>query len=472
MIARARESLQVRLLVAFLFVAAVAIAAFAGLTLWSARGDVNALVHRQQQATVTNATNALADAYRQAGTWGAADLGPARAVAFSGDALLEVRDRGGHLVLQAGRGLGPAPPPGQWSSGHLNATFGDARVVPVFVAGERVGTARIRFPVNTLPPAEQQLRSALMRTTAIGVAIAAAAALLVSLLVTRTITRPLRRLTSAVRRLGSGDRSVRANLNAPGELGELGEAIDAMATGLERNEELRKALTADVAHELRTPVTILAAHCEAILDGVTRPTPEYVTSLYEEVQRLSRLIEDLEALASAEAAGLQLERVPVELDDVVRAAAGLLEPQFAAAGVELDVDGEEGLLVAADERRLVQVVRNLLTNALAFTPPGGHVGVDVAGDGDGLARLTVWDTGAGIPPDELPHVFERFWRGSRARNRSGSGIGLAVVDELVRAHGGTVTAESKPGHGTRFIVRLPSLSASSGSPRLLRAGTR
>ena len=106
-------------------------------------------------------------------------------------------------------------------------------------------------------------------------------------------------------------------------------------------------------------------------------------------------------------------------------------------------------------------VRNLLTNALAFTPAGGHVGVDVARDG--FARLTVWDTGAGIPPDELPHVFERFWRGSRARNRSGSGIGLAVVDELVRAHGGTVAAESTPGQGTRFVVRLPPLYASSRS---------
>ena len=456
---------------AFLAVAAAAIAAFAGLTLWSARGEVDDLVRRQQQATVGNAVGALADAYREAGTWGSADLGAARAVAVSGDALLEVRDARSRLVLQAGRGLGPAPPAGLWSSSHLDRSFGDARVVPVVVAGETVGTARIRFPVNTLPPAERQLRSALRRTTAIGVAIAAAVALLVSLLVTRAITRPLRRLTAAVQRLGRGDRSARANLDAPGELGELAAAVDAMGASLERHEELRKALTADVAHELRTPVTILAAHCEAIVDGVVEPTREHIGSLSEEVQRLGRLIEDLEALASAEAAGLRLERAPVELDEVVRSTVDLLAPQFDAAEVGLRVQAADGVVVAGDERRLGQVVRNLLTNALAFTPRGGHVDVEL-GSLDRLARLTVSDTGAGIPPDELPHVFERFWRGRAARERSGSGIGLAVVDELVRAHGGTVTAESDPGRGARFVVELQLLDVGPPAGRERRTMER
>ena len=449
MIARARASLQLRLLAAFVAVAGVAIAAFAGLTLWSAHGDVNDLVRRQQQATVANAVGALEDAYREAGTWAAADLGPARAIAVSGGALLEVR-AGGALVLQAGRGLGPAPPAGLWASSRLHAAFGAAHVVPVVVAGETVGTARVRFPVDALPPADRQLRSALTRTTAIGVAIAAAAALLV----TRTITRPLRRLTDAVRRLGRGEHSARVNLEAPGELGELAAAVDTMAADLEREDDLRKALTADVAHELRTPVTILAAHCEAILDGVSAATPELIGSLYEEVQRLGRLIEDLEALASAEAAGLRLEKRPVELDTVVRTSAELLMPRFEAAEVGVDLHSESGVVVSGDERRLGQVVRNLLTNALAFTDGGGRVAVDVEAR-NGAVRLTVSDSGTGIPADELPHVFERFWRGRGARATSGSGIGLAVVDELVRAHGGTVTAESRPGQGARFTVELP-----------------
>jgi signal transduction histidine kinase len=449
-----RGRLQLRLLGAFVAVAALAIASFAGLILWSAHGEVNDLVRRQQETTTQNTLGALADAYREAGTWAAADLRSARAVAVSGGALLEVRAGSGALVLQAGRGIGPGPPSGLWPGARLAATYGAPRVFPVEVAGETVGRASIRYPKGSLPPAERQLRSALTRTTAIGVAIAAAVALLVGLVVTHAITRPLRRLTHAVQRLGLGERSARANLEAPGELGELAAAVDTMAANLEREDELRRALTADVAHELRTPVTILSAHCEAILDGVTDATPEHIGSLYEEVQRLGRLIEDLETLASAEAAGLRLERRPVDLDAVVRTTVELLGPRFEAAEVELDLRSEQGLVVSGDERRLGQVVRNLLTNALAATDAGGRVRVELAAR-DGAVRVAVSDTGVGIPADELPHVFERFWRGRGARTTSGSGIGLAVVDELVRAHGGTVAAASAPGQGARFTVELP-----------------
>lgn len=453
MTASPRGRLQLRLLGAFVAVAALAIAAFAGLILWSAHGQVNDLVRRQQQATTENTVGALADAYREAGTWAAADLRPARAVAVSGGALLEVRDANGALLLEAARGLGPGPRGGLGPIRQFAGTYGTPRVLPIVVAGKNVGTASIRFPKDSLPPAERQLRNALTRTTVIGVAIAAAVALLVGLVVTQAIIRPLRRLTEAVQRLGRGERSARANLEAPGELGELAAAVDTMAANLEREDELRKALTADVAHELRTPVTILTAHCEAMLDGITEATPEHIGSLYEEVQRLGRLIEDLETLASAEAAGLRLERGRVELDAVVRTTAELLAPRFEAAEVTIDLHADRGLVVSGDERRLGQVVRNLLTNALAFTGTGGNVDVELAAR-NGIIQLTVADTGIGIPPDELPHIFERFWRG-RGTRTAGSGIGLAVVDELVRAHGGTVSAESQAGKGARFTVELP-----------------
>jgi two-component system sensor histidine kinase BaeS len=229
-----------------------------------------------------------------------------------------------------------------------------------------------------------------------------------------------------------------------------------MAAALEREDELRRALTADVAHELRTPVTILAAQCEAILDGVVPPDSEQVGSLYEEVLRLGRVIEDLETLASAEAAGLRLERVPVDLTALVEETAQLLEPQFDAAGVAL-VTSFEPATVLGDQLRLAQVVRNLLSNALKFTPAGG--GVDVAlGNRNGRVELTVTDTGVGIPADEVAHVFDRFWRGTNSRTTSGSGIGLAVVEQLVRAHDGSVTAASRPGEGAVFTVQLPRLT--------------
>ncbi len=451
--------LQVRLLGAFVVVATLALAVFAALTLWSASGEVRTLVQRQQAATARSTVAALSDAYREAGSWAAADLRPARALAVEAGARLEVRDAGGALVFQAGRGAGPGGAgPGAAAHGArspaVETAYGPATVRRVVVGGTIVGRASLRFPADALPAPERQLRSALVRTTLVGAAIAAAVALVIGIAVTHAIIRPLRRLTDAVQRLGRGERSSRVNLDAPGELGELAAAVDAMAASLEREDELRKALTADVAHELRTPVTILAAHLEAILDGVADATPEHVASLFEEVQRLGRLIEDLETLASAEAAGLRLERTPLELAALVRSTVDLLAPRFESAGVRVDVRADREVVVAGDGRRLGQVVRNLLTNALAFTPPGGSVDVLLEAR-NGTARLAVSDTGIGISAEELPHVFERFWRGRGTHGTQGSGIGLAVVDELVRAHGGSVGAESDRGRGARFTVELP-----------------
>lgn len=454
--------LRLRLLLAFVGVAAVAIGAFAALTLWSSRGSVSDLVHRQQRATMQDTTQLLAEAYTAAGSWAGADLSSARVVVVSGDALLEVRDTQGAVVFQAARGMGAGAGRGMGAPHALTTAYGTATELPVEAGGVRVGTASFRFPVDTLPPAEAQLRDALTRTTLVGVAVAVVVALLVGIAVVNGITRPLRRLTGAVRRLGAGERGARANLSAPGELGELAAAIDRMAANLEREDELRRALTADVAHELRTPVTILAGQCEALLDGVAEPTPEQISSLHEEVLRLGRLIEDLEALAAAEAAGLRLRRAPVDVGEVVGHEARILLPQFAAAEVALETRLSEAAVVDGDRERLRQVTRNLLANALKFTPAGGRVEAGVAVR-DGAVDLTVSDTGPGIPADELPHVFERFWRGRGASGTAGSGVGLAVVEELVHAHGGTVSAASPPGRGATFTVELPR-AADPGRP--------
>ena len=456
------RGLRVRLLGAFVGVAAVAIAAFALLTLTSARSDVEQLVRRQQQTTLATIAGAAADAYRAGGAWSAADLRPARAIAAGADALLEVRDRAGAVVFVGGRGLGPGGP-GMLRGDRLTAAFGSPRVRTVVVGGEPVGSVGVRFRTDALPPAEQQLRNALTRSTLYGILVAAAVAIVVGFLVADGITRPLRRLTGAVRRLGSGDRSARANLTAaPGELGELAAAVDAMAAALEREDELRRTLTADVAHELRTPVTILTAQCEAMLDGVTPASPEQLSSLHDEALRLGRVIEDLETLASAEAAGLRLDRTPVDLAAVVDRAAALVRPQFEAAGVELETTAAPAV-VDGDELRLTQIVRNLLANALKFTPAGGRVEVRVAPRGGGVA-LTVSDTGIGIAAADLGHVFERYWRGENGRSTSGSGIGLAVVDELVRAHGGEVSVASEPRQGTVFTVELPAARQARPAP--------
>jgi two-component system sensor histidine kinase BaeS len=445
-------TLQPRLVAAFAAVAAAAIGVFAALTLWTSRGDVTDLVRKQRQATARDVAATLAGAYRAAGGWAAADLRAARAVAVAGGATLEVRDSSGATVFVPGQGLGRGPQSGR-GPGAASELTGPSSSRQVVVAGKAVGTAVLHFPRDALPPAERQLRDALTRTTVIGIGIAAAVALVAGALVAGWIRRPLRRLIAAVGRIEAGDRGARANLVAPGELGELADAVDRMAASLEREDALRTALVSDVAHELRTPVTILQAECEAMLDGVSEPSSAKISSLHDEVLRLGRVVEDLEALASAEAAGLRLERRTVDLAAVAGEVVELLSAQFAAAGIEL-TRRLEPVELQGDATRLGQVVRNLLTNALKFTPAGGRVEILVERR-DGRARCVVSDTGSGIPPDDLPHVFERFWRGSGARGTAGSGIGLAVVDELVRAHLGEVSAASPPSGGSVFTVSLP-----------------
>jgi len=254
--------------------------------------------------------------------------------------------------------------------------------------------------------------------------------------------------------MGSGQRSARVGqVAAPGELRELATAFDQMADTLDRQEQLRRDLVADVAHELRTPVAVLQAGHEALLDGVAEPTPGQLASLRDEVLRLARMVTDLQTLAAADAAALHLSRRRCDLADVAATAADSLVGQFEAAGITL-----ERRLAAAeilgDPRWLHQVITNLLTNALKYTPAGGRVIIG-CGPAGADAVLTVTDTGAGIPADELPRIFDRFWRGQQGLQTSGSGVGLAVAAQLTRAHDGRLSAASEPGRGTQMTLVLP-----------------
>ena len=339
--------------------------------------------------------------------------------------------------------------------GDVHDTGGPGPVVtaPVLVAGQPVGTVELRFPAQA-PPAALGVRDALVRTVAVGAVLGVGVALGVAIPIARRITRPVEELTTAARRLGRGDRDARVG-SAGGfaELGELGATFDRMAAALQREDELRRALVNDVAHELRTPVTILQASCEELADGLAEPTPERLASLHQEVLRLGRVVEDLEVLAAAEAAGVRLDHQPVDLAAVAGEVLELLQPRAGQARVTLR--GElHPATVSGDPHRLHQVAANLVANAVKYTPPGGTVTVTVDHAG-GSVRLVVADTGPGIEPDELPHLFDRFWRGRAATGTPGSGVGLTVVAELVRAHGGRIEVTSTPGTGTAFTVCLP-----------------
>lgn len=326
--------------------------------------------------------------------------------------------------------------------------------VPIVVNGTRVGTAQLTLPAGADSPVTAA-RAALLRSVGIGAALAVLLATVAAVLVSRRVSRPLVALTAATRSFAAGEPVPDGLLRpAPGELGELGRAFTAMAATVRRQDELRRSVVADVAHELRTPVTILRGQTEQLLDGIALPTPGRLVSLHDEVLRLERLTDDLATLSAADAAGLALHTHPVDLGELARQAVEAMSAGFDDADLHVRLKADDGIVVMADATRLTQVVTNLLTNAAKFTPAGGTVTVTVGNDG-AYAVLTVADTGPGIATDELPHLFERFWRGRTAGSRSGTGIGLAVVHALVSAHRGTVTAASPSDGGARFTVRLP-----------------
>jgi two-component system, OmpR family, sensor histidine kinase BaeS len=432
-------TLGLRVALAFLMVALAAVALLAGLTAAFAAADVSHLAGQQRAELTAGFAVAAGALWGQHDIWDSGDLSPVLDGAARIGAAVQIRDQAGHAVA---------------SSADFTAAKGPQSSHPIVVRDQRVGTAVARFTGSGLNAADRSLQTDLLRAIAGAAGLAALLALFTGLAVARRITRPVTRLIMVTRAMAAGDRAARAgDIRAAGELRELATAFDQMAGALDRQEQIRRNLVADVAHELRTPIAVLQAGHEALLDGVAEPTPAELGSLRDEVFRLARMVGDLQTLAAADAAALNLSRRTCDLADLAATAADSLARRFEAAGISLDRQLSP-IPVSADPHWLHQVITNLLTNALKFTPAGGHVTISTARDG-AEAVLRVTDTGAGIPAGDLPHIFDRFWRGQQAAQISGSGIGLAIAAELAQAHGGRLTASSRPGHGTQMTLTLP-----------------
>ena len=327
---------------------------------------------------------------------------------------------------------------------------------PITVNGQLVGHLLLPPFGHLTEDFHVMLSLVLRRFLLIGLAVGAFA-LAVSLGLSRLISRPVVNLTAATRAVAAGDLSVRVPTPYPGEIGELAAAFNDMAQGLARADELRRNMTADVAHELRTPLSVIRGKLEGVLDGVYPATPEHLAPILEQTQLLTHLVEDLHLLALAEAGQLPLEKRPMDVGDLLRDAQVNFSPQADDRGVTLALNLPAALpKVVADWRRVAQVLGNLLTNALHHTPEGGCVTLSAAASG-GWVEVSVADTGTGVPPEDLPYIFERFWRRDKSRSRAGggSGLGLAIAKQLVELHSGTIGVESNPGKGSRFHFTLP-----------------
>ncbi len=389
---------------------------------------------------------------------------------------------GERLVVADGSGRIVADSAGQGAGGNVPNDAG-VRSLPIVAGGKPVGTlflvpdpqagsgmmggmmgqrggsmaGMMRQMLQQAGSPESHFLEAVNRALWIAGGIALAVALLLGLLLSRQITAPLRRLTLASRRVAAGDFSQRVELHTRDELASLAEAFNSMAASLARNEEQRKQLLSDIAHELKTPISILQGNLEAMADGVVEATPERLASLREETLLLGRLVTDLRDLSLAEAGHLPLHLEPMDLGELAGRVLAGIQAEAENRGVRLEMEMPEGLPpVVADPDRVGQVLRNLLGNALRYTSAGGVVRVSAAPD-HGFVQVTVSDTGAGIPAEDLPRVFDRFYRvdKSRARSSGGSGLGLSVAKQLVEAQGGRIWAESEPGKGSAFHFTLP-----------------
>lgn len=333
-----------------------------------------------------------------------------------------------------------------------------ANGTPLLIDGVRVGTVLEAQPPPALDPRERQYITATTQALLIGAVGAGATALVIGLLLSRQFLRPLSELTRAITAMHAGDLDQKVEIRTKDELGILARTFNEMSSNLYRANQLRKQMTADIAHDLRTPLTVIGGYVEALRDGTLKPTPERFQAMSEEVNLLKRLVEDLRTLSLADAGELRLLCAATPPRELLERIAEAFQPAANAAEVRLQVSVSADLPhVWVDSERMVQVLGNLVTNALRHTPEDGSVTLTAAPQGDKVA-LKVTDTGSGIASDDLPKIFDRFYRADPSRTSDGdeSGLGLAIARSIVEAHKGTITADSALGHGTTMTILLPS----------------
>lgn len=439
------RSLRFRLLTTTLLVVIVAVSVTALFASGTTAREFHRYLLRGNAGQAQHFSLLLASAYGEAQAW--EDIQPLveQLGHVSGNQVV-LADATGRVVADSDREL-----VGQAVGADWPAPSGS-----VVVAGRPVAALYLN-PLAGPSPLDHSFLAAVNHFVLIGALMAGAIAGLVTLVLSQRIVRPIERLTAAARRMERGDLTGRVSVRSDDEIGQLASAFNAMADGLARLEQLRRKMVGDVAHELRTPLTNIRGYLEAARDGLVTPDTALVDNLYEEVMLLNRLVDDLQELALVEAGQLPLECRPVDVGEVARLATEAIRPQAEARGLELSLDLPSNLPpVAADPHRIGQVLRNLLNNALEFTPDGGQVTLTARLDGTWVC-LEVGDNGPGIAPEQLPFVFERFYRAdpSRARATGGAGLGLAIVKQLVEAHGGRVWVKSTPGTGAWFGFTLP-----------------
>ena len=469
-----RFGLQWRLIIAFAAILALSTGSVALFTGYVAHQEVRRIQADQDRVRAIRINLALADFYRANGSWRGANEFVAR-IGFQMEREIIALDAHDNVVADSRRHSRP----GRDGRSPRNVAKPPLphphRFTPILSDNIPVGSVAVLargrpglFPLlpngdhNDLELAESEPRlarfaEAVNRSLLLVGLIACIVGVLLILLLSRRILGSIGGLTAAARRLGSGDLSSRVNAKGSDEIAELGRAFNAMADALADSERQRRSMVADVAHELRTPLSNIQGHVEAMQDGLLQPNAATLDTLHQQTLYLNRLVSDLRLLAETESEELRLLREPESIAEIASRVAASFRPRAELQSVRLDTDLPDGLpLLNLDRLRIEQAIGNLVDNAVRYTPPGGTVAISALRHNDGV-RVVVSDTGPGIPTDALPHVFDRLYRVDPSRDRAtgGAGLGLTIARRLVEAHGGTVWAESQAGLGSRFGFDLP-----------------
>jgi len=442
------NSLNFRLLLAFALVIVVTIGSVFFFTYWTTRSEISQFGERMELMQARRVEAELSTYYYRQGSWEGIQPLVAQWGNLYGRRIILTDSEGTVVADSEGELSGkpyvantpgiPMSPP--WETNAIGMLYLDPGLSP------EVDIASLHI-----------VYGAIGRFFIWGGLVAVAIALLLTFFLSRRILAPVKALTQAARRLGKGDLSQRVRVRDKGEVGELAQSFNSMASDLERAEQLRRNMIADAAHELRTPLSNIRGYLEAIRDGIKKPDAETIRSLNEEVASLSRLVDDLQELSLADAGELKLARRKENISRLIDGAVATLQSQAAAKGLTLTVKLTEKLpSVNIDSHRIKQVLHNLLENAMAHTSRGGSVTVEAWQQGSQI-RVSVVDTGEGIPAKDLPNIFERFYRVDKSRTRAtgGSGLGLTIAKRLVEAHGGRIEVQSKLRKGSRFTFTLP-----------------
>jgi len=445
------RSITVKMLIAFLAISLVSVALIVLSARWMTEREFRSYLFDQNRS---NIITTLESYYGANGNWNGIELAlmvpgnqPQPRGIEGGARFFTLADASHHVVLAG---------PGDQIGSLLSKTEIQSGI-PVDVNGNTVGFFITREPTIRVNPAETAFLNRLKQFYFLCAAGVIALALLLAFLLSRTLTRPIRDLTAATHAVSTGNLAHEVPVRSHDELGQLADSFNQMNARLARSLDLRRQMTADIAHELRTPISIILGHAEGVHDGVLTPSLETFEIVRDEAGHLDQLVDDLRTLSLADADELPIERqrvVPATLLEDVKTAHTHRSGQ---KNITLDLQIAPHLpIINVDPGRLMQVLNNLVDNALRYTPEGGRVLLFAQMVGEKL-EMRVQDSGSGVAADELERIFDRFYRSdpSRQRDEGGSGLGLAIARAIVEKHAGRIWAESKPGEGTTIVIQLP-----------------